>query len=97
MDGICGVDVKAGRAADLSGEIEEACRSSSTRSRCRTASRWQRRMRASLVSREVIADSIELVARGTSSTVCLPRRRDKRSLRVMASPVSTCGLVLYNG
>ena len=42
-----------------------ARRWSSTRSRSPTASRWARRgMRTSLVSREVIADSIELVAKG---------------------------------
>ena len=78
-----------------------ARRWSSTRSRSPTASRWARAgMKTSLVSREVIADSIELVARGHlfDAIVALvglrqddPRRGDGARAR------STCPRVLLYG
>jgi dihydroxy-acid dehydratase len=56
-------------------------------------------MRASLVSREVIADSIELVARGhlfdgSSASSAATRRSPARRWR---SPARPPGLVFYNG
>ena len=57
---------RARRARSRTASAPPAARRwSSTRSRSPTASRWARAgMKTSLVSREVIADSIELVARG---------------------------------
>ena len=74
---------------------------SSTRLRSRTASRWEPSgMRASLVSRETIADSIELVARGHlfDGLVCLIACDKTIPAAVMAlARLDIPGLVLYTG
>ena len=78
-----------------------ARRWSSTRSRSPTASRWApRACEASLVSREVIADSIELVARGHmfDGLVCLVGCDKTIPAAAMAlARLDLPGLVLYNG
>ena len=77
-----------------------ARRSSSTRSRSPTASRWARRHARLAISREVIADSIELVTEGHlfDGLVCLVGCDKTIPAAVMAlARLDVPGLVFYNG
>ena len=98
----CNFNNACSRARSRRGSARPAARRwSSTRSRSPTASRWGRPgMRASLVSRELIADSIELVASAHAfdALVCISGCDKTIPGTVMAlARLDVPGLMLYGG